>query len=190
LEILIVSYYFYPELTPRSFRTTELVNELCQQGHNVTVCLPRKLCYKEKPSDKKNLRFIFCDYIKTSSGTINKVDLERPVKKRKLVGKFIPKGIKQIIKALLEKRETYFFPIRDKIYIKSLANTLIKINNTYDLFISIALPIECHVASIKAFKRNRILNNKFLHAAHCRRALKTMLLMQLAQGQYFIDLIL
>lgn len=159
MEILIVSYYFYPELTPRSFRTTELVNELCQQGHNVTVCLPRKLCYTATLSEKKNLRFIFSDYIKTFADTIHKVELERPVKKRKLVGKFIPKGIKQFIKALLEKRETYFFPIRDKIYIKSLSNTLIKLNNSYDIFISIALPIECHIASIKAFKRNRSLNS-------------------------------
>lgn len=36
-KILIVSKSFHPENSPRSFRTTELVKELCRQGHNVTV---------------------------------------------------------------------------------------------------------------------------------------------------------
>ena len=36
-KILIVSSAFYPENSPRSFRTTELVKELCRQGHQVTL---------------------------------------------------------------------------------------------------------------------------------------------------------
>lgn len=36
-KILIVSRSFYPENSPRSFRTTELVKEFCRQGHDVTL---------------------------------------------------------------------------------------------------------------------------------------------------------
>ena len=36
-KILVVSSAFYPENSPRSFRTTELVKELCRQGHDVTL---------------------------------------------------------------------------------------------------------------------------------------------------------
>ena len=36
-KVLIVSRSFHPENSPRSFRTTELVKELCRQGHDVTL---------------------------------------------------------------------------------------------------------------------------------------------------------
>jgi len=36
-KILVVSKSFYPENSPRSFRTTELVKEFCRQGHDVTL---------------------------------------------------------------------------------------------------------------------------------------------------------
>ena len=36
-NILVVSSGFYPQISPRSFRTTELVKELSRQGHRVTV---------------------------------------------------------------------------------------------------------------------------------------------------------
>ena len=36
-KILIVSKSFYPEISPRSFRTTELVKEFCRLGHDVTL---------------------------------------------------------------------------------------------------------------------------------------------------------
>ncbi len=37
MKILIVSVSFYPEVSPRSFRTTELVKEFCRQGHEVVL---------------------------------------------------------------------------------------------------------------------------------------------------------
>ncbi len=36
-KVLVVSKSFHPEISPRSFRTTELVKELCRQGHDVTL---------------------------------------------------------------------------------------------------------------------------------------------------------
>lgn len=41
-KILVVSSAFYPENSPRSFRTTELVKELARQGHQVTLYTVKK----------------------------------------------------------------------------------------------------------------------------------------------------
>ena len=40
-KILIISAYFYPQNTPRAFRTTELVKEFARQGHQVTVYISK-----------------------------------------------------------------------------------------------------------------------------------------------------
>ena len=36
-KILIISKAFYPNISPRSFRATELAKEFSRQGHDVTV---------------------------------------------------------------------------------------------------------------------------------------------------------
>ena len=36
-KILLVSNGFYPEISPRSYRATELAKEFYRQGHEVTV---------------------------------------------------------------------------------------------------------------------------------------------------------
>ena len=40
-KILIVSRSFYPQNSPRSFRTTELAKEFARKGHDVTVLTPK-----------------------------------------------------------------------------------------------------------------------------------------------------
>lgn len=40
MKILIISGSFYPNNSPRSFRTTELAKEFCRLGHDVTVYIP------------------------------------------------------------------------------------------------------------------------------------------------------
>lgn len=40
MKILIVTQAFYPEVSPRAFRATELSRELARQGHEVTVLTP------------------------------------------------------------------------------------------------------------------------------------------------------
>ena len=36
-KILLVTNGFFPEISPRSYRATELAKEFCRQGHEVTV---------------------------------------------------------------------------------------------------------------------------------------------------------
>ena len=40
MKIIIISGFFYPQNTPRAFRTTELVKEFVRLGHNVTLFVP------------------------------------------------------------------------------------------------------------------------------------------------------
>ena len=40
MKILIVSGNYYPTISPRAFRTTELARELARQGHSVRVLIP------------------------------------------------------------------------------------------------------------------------------------------------------
>lgn len=42
MKILIIANFFYPENTPRAFRTTELALELRRIGYDITVALPNK----------------------------------------------------------------------------------------------------------------------------------------------------
>lgn len=41
MKILIISGFFYPDNTPRAFRTTELAKRFCKLGHDVTAYIPR-----------------------------------------------------------------------------------------------------------------------------------------------------
>jgi hypothetical protein len=41
-NILIVSYHFYPDINPRSFRALDLAKEFVNQGHSVTVFTKHK----------------------------------------------------------------------------------------------------------------------------------------------------
>ncbi|MBK8681421.1 MAG: hypothetical protein IPN31_05860 [Bacteroidetes bacterium] len=47
-SILVISRSFYPDNSPRAFRTTELVKEFSRQGHNVIL-----LTTKLSPSQQK-----------------------------------------------------------------------------------------------------------------------------------------
>lgn len=60
-RILIVGRTFYPEKSPRSFRTTELAQELARLGHEVTVILPQNIEHqiKETFDNKYQIKFDF-----------------------------------------------------------------------------------------------------------------------------------
>ncbi len=60
-RILIVGRTFFPEQSPRSFRTTELAKEFARQGHHVEVLLPQNLQEKIDTSFDNSLgiKFIY-----------------------------------------------------------------------------------------------------------------------------------
>lgn len=130
MNILIISGFFHPINTPRSFRTTELAKELCRQGHNVTVCIP----YNDFDyTDFKKQSPIKIDYLRISDKKINTVNLFTRIFNR--------------------IKSTYFqYP-----YIKYLCKIpqYLKSKEGYDAIISIAVPHPIHWGTARALKKMR-----------------------------------
>lgn len=59
MKILLLSNFFYPENTPRAFRTTELALELSRRGYDVTIALPNKGIDYSEYCKKNNIKIEF-----------------------------------------------------------------------------------------------------------------------------------
>lgn len=145
-KIIIVSAYFYPDITPRSFRTTELVKQLVSLGHDVTLYIPYRdfdytLFLKEW---NFNLRFI-------NTGQLN---ISLPLGKE---------SYKRIIRFFYYKLMKYTEYPTIKLYFK-IPKSLIIENNT-NLLISIAAPHSVHWGIEKALKKMD--NSKLKWIADC-----------------------
>ncbi|RPA66588.1 hypothetical protein EF405_20090 [Cyclobacteriaceae bacterium YHN15] len=129
-KILIVSRSFYPQNSPRSFRTTELAKELVRQGHQVTVLTPFHPDHKEF-SVENNLEFKDLGEVKWKNFDLkgDKVTI-------------LFKRVFNRISGLL-----FEFP---NIELMGLVRKALKKESGYDLLISIAVPYPVHwgVASV------------------------------------------
>lgn len=133
-RILIVASSFYPIISPRSFRTTELAKELARQGHEVTVRIPFKgYDYTQYAADHnlvfKDLgRIRFKDLTITGSGALL----------------MIKRLIRRMLGLLFE------YPWIELFFIipKSLRH-----EQEYDLMISVAVPYPVHWGVAKARSR-------------------------------------
>lgn len=137
-RILIVASSFYPNISPRSFRTTELAGELARQGHQVTVLIPfRGYDYTQYALDNnlvfKDLgRLRFKDLAVTGNGPL-------PLIKRL---------IRRMLGLLFE------YPLIELFF--KIPGSL-KNENGYDMMISVAVPYPVHWGVAKARKaRHRI----------------------------------
>ncbi len=158
MNILVLACRFYPELSPRAFRTFELVKEFCSQNHKVKLILPNKDMYNEKQYKHSNLITI---KIGDDNNVKNQNTNSEIVKKKNIpIKKFIfPESIKDkiipIIIKLKEKKNKYFPPFYEKEFMKGAYNYLKKDKEQYDFLISIGLPIEVHLASAFAIIVNK-----------------------------------
>lgn len=60
MKILIVSGFFYPQNTPRAFRTTELAKEFARLGHDVRVYFPQSnFDYSKFKKENPNIQICF-----------------------------------------------------------------------------------------------------------------------------------
>jgi glycosyltransferase involved in cell wall biosynthesis len=124
-KILIVSNAFYPENSPRSFRTTELAKEFGRQGHKVTVITHFNKKVHEEFVKKYNLQIKDLGKPRWNSW---------PVKGKGVV-KFISRAFVRIIKLVVE------FP---DIQLVTLVKKALLSEKGYDLLISIAVPYPVH----------------------------------------------
>ncbi|MFN3952775.1 MAG: glycosyltransferase [Thermaurantimonas sp.] len=125
-KILIITHGFYPELSPRSFRATELAKEFYRQGHEVTVMAPYRIgideLIKEYPFEFKSLGVLTWKIFN--------------FKKFGLAGRLYNKAVNRLLPLLFEyPMLELFFKVR-----KALKNEKKK----YDLLISVAVPYPIH----------------------------------------------
>lgn len=138
-KILLVSRSFYPQNSPRSFRTTELAKELARQGHHVDVLLPQNLQKDIVHSFDNEFEINFLYY-----GPLTWKTLEKS--KNPLIGDWKRK-LGRLLFLLCE------YP-NIEIFFK-LPKALKKLNG-YDLLISIAVPHENHwaIAKVRSKKQS------------------------------------
>ncbi|MEG1555006.1 MAG: hypothetical protein RR363_08320, partial [Rikenellaceae bacterium] len=119
MNILIISGAFQPEISPRSFRTTELTKELCRQGHKITLYIPK-------------YDYDYTDFLKSYPITIKIADIGED---HLVFSGFLGKVVARLKATYIE------YPnIR---YLKIIPE-LLKNEKDYDLLISIAMPHPIH----------------------------------------------
>ena len=138
-KILIISSSFYPQNSPRSFRTTELVKEFARQGYKVTLYIPKN--NKEHRAFEKEFGITIKDLGKQN---YKEVDIKKGSKYFILFKRAIRRGLLQLFQY---PNIEWMFKIK-----KALKN-----EKGYDLMISIAAPHPVHWGTVWArTKQNKI----------------------------------
>ena len=136
-NILIVANGFYPEISPRSFRATELAKEFVRQGHQVTVCTHIRENLSQFASEK-GFRLI----------DLGNLTWPRPIVKGS--------GITLLIRRVIARFSTLLFEY-PMIQLIPLIKKALKNENGYDVIISIAVPYPIHWGIAKIWsKKNPI----------------------------------
>lgn len=124
-KILLVSSAFYPEISPRSFRATELAKEFYRQGHQVVVI--------SKYRDHN-----YNNFLKEFPVTLkmwNKPVFPKVPEFKQKHFSFVSRGISRLLSVLFE------YPgIEEMFNVKRI----LKHENGYDLLISFAIPYTVH----------------------------------------------
>ena len=133
-KILIVSRSFYPDISPRSHRATELAKEFARQGHVVTVLTPKKA---EHINIVKTHRLTFKDLGKPLFSDIN---INRKNKFASLFFRALRRGL------------NFLFDYPNIGLMFQVADNLKK-ETGYDLLISIAAPHPVHWGVAKVWNK-------------------------------------
>lgn len=129
MKILIVSGAFYPGISPRSFRTTELVKELVRRGNDVTLYIPET-------------DYDYSDFLDLYPITIK---FYRKRAKDRLAGK--PDIFSRVIRRFLDQ----YFSYPNITIVNRLHSELKKIKIQYDLLITIVVPHQINWAVGKIY---------------------------------------
>lgn len=142
-KLLIISKYFYPDITPRAFRATELAKEFGRQGHEVTVIIPtRKRDYSEFEREHR-LRIV-------NLGDLKFLDIH-------IYGNIVQRLWRKFLRRTLQ----IFFEYPDIQLIWMVAKTLRK-ETGHDLLISIAVPHPVHWGVSKVWIGNGVIAKKWI----------------------------
>jgi len=147
LKILITTYYFHPDITPRAFRAFELAREFSKQGHEV------KVYTRDTGEDYSSLKDRF-SVIPVSTGYL----FNRSRKQASSASAHpAPKksGIRSALIKLMRRGQFWVYPGGVSFeYGFTLSRALSQEEGQFDLLISIGLPIAVHFGSAMAVDRN------------------------------------
>jgi glycosyltransferase involved in cell wall biosynthesis len=136
-KILLVSASFYPEISPRSFRASELAKELARQGNIVTVFTHRIEEVHSKFEDEHKIKIRDLGNLKFSG-----------------YGKLPANGTASIFNRIYRRGMLQFFEFPE-IELMFLVNKALKGEKGFDLLISVAVPYPVHWGVAKAISKNK-----------------------------------
>jgi len=136
-KILIVTYGFFPDLSPRSLRSAELVKEFCRQGHVVKVIAPYR---QGVESLQKEFSFTFKDLGKV---TWKVPQLPINNKLTYLLNRALTRGLKLLLE----------YP---RIQLLWKTKHALKNEAGFDLLISIAIPYPIHWGVASVLEKNKM----------------------------------
>lgn len=133
-KILIVSASFYPQNSPRSFRTTELAKEFARKGHKVVVYIPHNGFDYSKFLKENNLQIRYFGALRFKAVGLkgNRIEM------------IIRRALNRVLNLMFE------YPNIEMMF--KVSKHLRK-ENGYDLLISIAVPYPIHWGVAKARSR-------------------------------------
>lgn len=144
MKILIISNTFYPRISPRSFRTTELAKEFARQGHIVKVIIPNNgFNYDELMKSFPNLKVEQTKKLKWR-------DLKK--EHRNIIDKLVWK-IRWILVIFFEYPSIEWWVKMPKI---------LRNEKKYDLLISVAVPHTIHWGVARCFSKNMPIAKKWI----------------------------
>jgi glycosyltransferase involved in cell wall biosynthesis len=147
-SILIASYYFHPENTPRAFRVFELAKGFARQGHDVTVYIP------ESPAELSGIaqRYGFAIRRVPTGFLINRRDKHGQAGGTRVMSGAGPGMPARMLKLLHRAYHTIYFDDRRTEYAWCLYRALRGDRRTYDGLISVSLPFAVHVGTALALR--------------------------------------
>ncbi len=135
-KVLIITKAFYPDITPRSFRATELARELARQGHEVVVSLPVDGFDYTLIEKKYNIRI-------HDLGKLKWKNVELKGGRIRLLFRRI---LKRILQVLFE------YPDLELMF---RVSKLLRFEKGYDVLISIAVPYPIHWGVAMAWDKKK-----------------------------------
>ncbi len=143
VKLLLVSNAFYPEISPRSYRATELAREFSRQGHEVVVIT------KYRNHD-------YSDFLRETSVVLKMWDggkLPEVGIARRNPWAFLSRALKRALLVLFE-----YPAIEDMFHVRKM----LRREKGYDMMISFAVPYPVHWGVAWAMNRRRKIATKWV----------------------------
>lgn len=190
-KIVIISLGFYPLITPRSFRATELSKALAQLGHDITVITKRDNTVHDQFEKENNIKIKDLGTIYMDSYTTNKLP-------------FMKRAILKILYTL--KFSNFFYFPNIMYYFK--VKKILREEQIYDSIISIANPHSIHWGVAATYKHKRVAKKwiadcgdpfmmnpftkrpfffKYLEKDFCRKADYITIPLEQAKDAYYLE---